>query len=213
MPIYQPVESLQIADSELTYIHGNQNILNHHHVRHANFINAGDVSIQSQTSESKNRSDDKPLMITMPPFPVFPGPQFADFISPGAAYNSGERSPPPRCHPGTQTTILGKSHCWVDDKTPSTSILWLHAPAGAGKSAIAQTIAEQSAEHGQLAASFFFAKSSPQRNAKQYLLPTIALQIAAATHDRREKLITVLSGDPLTTRYETILLSHSLLLT
>ena len=153
------------------------------------------ASRSSRKSVSPNRICNELILdVTLP---AFPGPQFADFFSPGAAYNSSERSPPPRCHPGTRTDILEEIQGWVNRETPSTNILWLHAPAGAGKSAIAQTIAEGAAKRGQLAASFFFAKSSSRRNAKKHLLPTIAVQIAAATQGRRERLSTLLFEDPL----------------
>ncbi|KAG6808644.1 hypothetical protein H0H92_003420, partial [Tricholoma furcatifolium] len=71
-----------------------------------------------------------------------------DVSSPSAAFNSFQRDPPPRCHPGTCTEILGKITDWINqgisaDEPNCDRILWVHGPAGSGKSAIAQTIAEQ----------------------------------------------------------------------
>ncbi|KAJ7857642.1 hypothetical protein B0H14DRAFT_3085174 [Mycena olivaceomarginata] len=43
---------------------------------------------------------------------------------------------------------------------PSSPILWLHGPAGAGKSAIAQTLCHNLEEKGHLGASFFFKRGS-----------------------------------------------------
>lgn len=54
-------------------------------------------------------------------------------------------------------------------------IMWLYGPAGAGKSAIAQTIAEQCHTSHLLRASFFF---SPKRNNEKSLIASIAYQIA-----------------------------------
>ncbi|KAF8066467.1 hypothetical protein FPV67DRAFT_1417372, partial [Lyophyllum atratum] len=84
----------------------------------------------------------------------------------GAAYNSQDRYPPPKCHPGTREPILKEVYEWIENSvmTKVGSLMWLHGPAGAGKSAIAQTVAETCAERGQLAASFFFSRGSYRRD-------------------------------------------------
>jgi len=61
----------------------------------------------------------------------------------GAAYDSQERDLAPRCHPGTRSEILEKVDAWANAGAEGTGILWLHGPAGAGKLAIAQTVAEK----------------------------------------------------------------------
>jgi hypothetical protein len=113
-----------------------------------------------------------------------------------AAYDSEQRYPYPRCHPGTRAATLNEINCWLDSEPSSKAILWLHGPAGAGKSAIAQTIAEQYAELGRLAASFFFFRTDPSRNARTYLLPTLTVQIAIAAKDKRAVLDDMLKADP-----------------
>jgi len=118
------------------------------------------------------------------------------WISPGAAYNSQERFPPSRCHLGTRTEILSEIEGWVGAGRGATKLLWLHGPAGAGKSAIAQTVAETCAKRGQLAASFFFSRSNPGRNSLKYLFPTIALQISMSSPYKRQKLRDILRDDP-----------------
>jgi len=72
----------------------------------------------------------------------------------GAAYDSQEHDPAPRCLPGTQKEVLEKIRQWVKAGSEGKSILWLHGPAGAGKSAIAQTVAETYTWRSELAASF-----------------------------------------------------------
>ena len=114
----------------------------------------------------------------------------------GAAYNSQERSPPPRCHPGTRKEVLEKIDSWANAGVQGSQVFWLHGPAGGGKSAIAQTVAETCAERNQLAASFFFARTAARRNAVQYLFPTIAVQIALSTPEKRQRLDEILSHDP-----------------
>ncbi|TFK24026.1 hypothetical protein FA15DRAFT_704985 [Coprinopsis marcescibilis] len=74
------------------------------------------------------------------------------YTAPGAAHDSHERFPPPQCHPATRERALRIIIAWA--KLPRSErlkrVLWLHAPAGMGKSAIAQTIAEQCEELAQL---------------------------------------------------------------
>ena len=113
-----------------------------------------------------------------------------------AAYDSQERSPPPRCLPGTRKEVLETIDGWVRAGVGGTSVLWLHGPAGAGKSAIAQTVAETCAGRNQLAASFFFARAAAHRNEAKYLFPTIAIQVALSAPQKRQTLDEILNNDP-----------------
>lgn len=61
--------------------------------------------------------------------------------------------------------------------------MWLHGPAGFGKSAIAQTIAEKCDQDGKLAASFFFLGESEDRGTAMPLFPTLAWQLAHSIRD------------------------------
>jgi len=84
--------------------------------------------------------------------------------APGAFHNSLERFDPPKCHPHTREAVRKKILDWVMKKIDTDAfILWLYGAAGAGKSAIAQTIAEVCHELKLLLASFFFSRSSPHR--------------------------------------------------
>jgi len=128
----------------------------------------------------------------------FPRQNFSDsdLVSMGAAYNSQERHPAPRCHPGTWSEVLEKIDAWANAGVGGTSILWLHGPAGAGKSAIAQTVAETYAGRDQLAATFFFTRTVARRNNIRHLFPTIAIQIALSSPDKQQKLDRILKNDP-----------------
>ena len=114
----------------------------------------------------------------------------------GAAYNSQERDPAPRCLPGTRKEVLEETDTWVKAGNDGKSILWLHGPAGAGKSAIAQTVAETYARRGELAASFFFARTVAGRNTLKHLFPTIAAQIAFSSPEKRQRLDKILKNEP-----------------
>lgn len=129
-------------------------------------------------------------------FPTdLPWQEFSALVSTGAAFDSQERSPAPRCHPGTRAAILEGIEGWIEAGTAGKALLWLHAPAGAGKSAIAQTTAETCARRGQLAASFFFSRQATGRNTMKHLFLTIAMQLALS-HDESQKLKPILNDVP-----------------
>ena len=99
--------------------------------------------------------------------------------APGAFHNSGERFDPPKCHPSTRIYILTKIMDWVVGEVGWDGFIkWLYGPAGAGKSAIAQTIAEMCHARHLLLAGFFFSRTDPKRNNEKCLIASIAYQIA-----------------------------------
>jgi len=59
----------------------------------------------------------------------------------------------------------------------SSGIFWLHGGAGAGKSAVAQTLAENFQRNKKLGASFFFFREAAPRSDGNTLIPTIVLQL------------------------------------
>ncbi|KAF9461637.1 hypothetical protein BDZ94DRAFT_1115266, partial [Collybia nuda] len=101
-----------------------------------------------------------------------------------AFHNSRERAPPPKCHPETRRSILSEIADWIaltsNFPQDHRRVLWLYGPAGAGKSAIAQTISEFCAEAKTLAASFFFARGKDRRSVATYIFTTIAHQLATS---------------------------------
>jgi len=75
--------------------------------------------------------------------------------------------------------------------------MWLYGGAGAGKSAIGQTLAERCYAEGRLLASFFFGRSDGTRNHVKFLIPTIACQIYANFPSTRNDISLVINTDPL----------------
>jgi len=92
--------------------------------------------------------------------------------------------------------VLEEIDAWIKAGVAGWPVFWLHGPAGAGKSAIAQTVAEMYAGRNQLAASFFFARTDAHRNEVKYLFPTIAVQIALSAPEKRQRLDEILNNDP-----------------
>ncbi len=110
----------------------------------------------------------------------------------GAEHDSAERDPPPRCHPGTRTTIFQNVQDWLGNSEQEKNLLWLQGTAGVGKSAIIQTIAETLSETGHLGASLFFSRPNGRFNPRK-ILPTLAYQFAVQDSSYRE-YITELKG-------------------
>ncbi|KAJ3522668.1 hypothetical protein NMY22_g11788 [Coprinellus aureogranulatus] len=100
-----------------------------------------------------------------------------------AIHDSAERYDAPTCLEETREAVQADIMSWMTDDRggdDSRSILWMTGPAGAGKSAIAGTIAEICKDKDLLAASFFCTSytGSERRRYKRYLVPTLAYQIA-----------------------------------
>ncbi|KXN85224.1 hypothetical protein AN958_11499 [Leucoagaricus sp. SymC.cos] len=113
----------------------------------------------------------------------------------GAFVDSGDRDPPPRCHPATRRKFMQILHEWLDDTERSWQFIWLSGPAGVGKSAVAQSFAEYCIERGRLGAAFFFSKLQARDRAAG-LIPTIAYQLALR-HPGYEMVISeIISRDP-----------------
>ena len=117
-------------------------------------------------------------------------------IAPGAFHNSDERYDPPKCHPHTRRAVLKKIMDWVKDPYKVALFLWLYGPAGAGKSAIAQTIAELLEELGLLAAAFFFSRNAAGRNDKTRFVPTLVYQLIKSIPEIRAHVLKAVEQDP-----------------
>ncbi|KAF9442214.1 hypothetical protein P691DRAFT_501514 [Macrolepiota fuliginosa MF-IS2] len=94
-------------------------------------------------------------------------PWLAEYTMQGAEFDSSDRDPPPRCHPGTRTTITNKIHHWLENPRLEKRLFWLRGLAGVGKSAIIQTVAEKLSDQGRLGASLFFSRTNGRRDPRQ----------------------------------------------
>ena len=117
-------------------------------------------------------------------------------IAPSAFHNSTERFDPPKCHPKTREAITAKIEAWAEERPDAIErlILWMYGPAGAGKSAITQTIAELC--EGLLGASFFFSRTAEGRSDSSRLIATITWQLIQVIPEIREIILDLLERDP-----------------
>ncbi|KAM6499610.1 hypothetical protein JOM56_005118 [Amanita muscaria] len=118
-----------------------------------------------------------------------------EFVSFAALHDSSEQDPDRRCHPGTRENVLSRIQYWINNPNATDRIFWLYGPAGAGKSAIAQTIAH-GYHQGEVAATFFFFRSDTGRNDGNRLFPTIAWQLAFSIPATKDFIVRALDKTP-----------------
>ncbi|KIM44060.1 hypothetical protein M413DRAFT_443122 [Hebeloma cylindrosporum] len=116
------------------------------------------------------------------------------WVSDGAAHDSAQHAP--KCHPDTRKTIIGEIMSWIEDPARTSSVLWFNGPAGAGKTAIAQSLCKLCAAAQWLAGSFFFSRLSPRRSNVEYLFSTIAFELSLAIPDVGKIIHEVVANDP-----------------
>jgi hypothetical protein len=120
-----------------------------------------------------------------------------------ALHNSRDRSNLPKLYKGTRDSIFQSLKRWTNlrpygqESASSTSkIMWICGAAGAGKSAVCQSLAEWCSEQGLVLASFFFDRLDNNRNHEGFLIPTLAYQIARGIPVVREHLNRAVDHDP-----------------
>ncbi|KAJ7844952.1 hypothetical protein B0H13DRAFT_2410814 [Mycena leptocephala] len=126
-------------------------------------------------------------------------------------HDSADSYPQPRCHPETRSKMLDKLWKWAiksewsekewrrsltKKTTKGRPVLWLHGPAGAGKSAIMRTFAEQLANAGRLGGSFFFKRGHATRGNAQKLFTTIAYQLSLCVPQLKSRISQIVEDDP-----------------
>jgi hypothetical protein len=84
---------------------------------------------------------------------------------------------------------------WEEDL--DAFIMWVYGPAGAGKSAIAQTICEMCEEEMIMLASFFFSRNDASRSTAKPLIATIVYQITLNLPSVRYAILGAIERDPL----------------
>lgn len=85
-----------------------------------------------------------------------------------------------KCYPQTRVAVRNEIMGWIHSENSDVEkILWVSGPAGAGKTAIAGSLAKSWEDQHLLAASFFFSagSGSPHCQSKARLIPTLAYQL------------------------------------
>jgi hypothetical protein len=113
-----------------------------------------------------------------------------------ALYDSAESFPQPKCHPKTRKKLLNQLYHWATNPDSTNSIQWLHGPAGAGKSAVMQTLCQQLRDAGQLCGSFFFKRDHSTRGNARVLFATLAYQLALHHPELKSPISQCVEADP-----------------
>ncbi|KAJ7795292.1 hypothetical protein B0H14DRAFT_2200796, partial [Mycena olivaceomarginata] len=113
-----------------------------------------------------------------------------------ALYNSAESFPQPKCHPETRTKLLDQLYRWSTEPDSDPSIHWFHGPAGAGKSAVMQTLCQRLEESGRLGGSFFFKRGHTTCGNAKTLFATLAYQLALYRPELKGPVSTSVERDP-----------------
>ncbi|KAJ7846210.1 hypothetical protein B0H14DRAFT_3454533 [Mycena olivaceomarginata] len=113
-----------------------------------------------------------------------------------ALYDSADSFPQPKCHPETRTEILDGLYNWAIKDGVIESICWLHGPAGAGKSAIMQTLCQKLQNTGRLDGAFFFKRGHTTRGNGKSLFATLAYQVALNNRGLKPLISRTAEDDP-----------------
>ena len=133
------------------------------------------------------------ILSIMQPLGFGPGELFQKFVVPNAAHNRGGSRT--RCLEGTREDVIAKIMEWIDGGG-DRPICWFSGPAGFGKSAVAQAIADQCDTAHTLAASFFFSRGAGSRARITGLIPTLSYQLTLSIPDTKSSIQHILQSDP-----------------
>ena len=121
-----------------------------------------------------------------------------EHVAPAAFHNSKQRVDPPRCHAHTREAVLEELFEWIVGNVPRDAwIAWLNGAAGAGKSAICQSVAEICIQRGIKVASFFFFRTDATRNTIDPVVATLAYQLIQLIPETKELITHTIEAHPL----------------
>ncbi|KAF5318697.1 hypothetical protein D9619_011009 [Psilocybe cf. subviscida] len=119
------------------------------------------------------------------------------FVAHSALHDGPARSEGTSCLQGTRTDVLNRAQRWLEQVVEvSPPVLWLYGGAGAGKSAIMQTLSERWMPQGRAMGAFFFARTDETRNTAKALVPTLAYQLAQLYPSAMDVLGPIIISDP-----------------
>ncbi|KAJ7486639.1 hypothetical protein FB451DRAFT_771984 [Mycena latifolia] len=113
-----------------------------------------------------------------------------------ALHDSADSFPQPKCHPETREKMLDDLWEYATGLEPRDTILWLHGPAGAGKSAIMWSLCERLQAAGRLGGTFFFKRGHPTRGNAKALFSTIAYRLALRVPWLKGPISQTVENDP-----------------
>ena len=118
----------------------------------------------------------------------------------GAIHDSGERSPPPNCHPDTRKAVRQIILDWIQNDSAAFPFFWLYGAPGVGKTAILQAIAEflcsPSGTNEIFGGSFFFSRGKSGQDQGHFLFSTLTYQLAIKVPGLRQHVNRIMKENP-----------------
>ncbi|KAJ2923213.1 hypothetical protein H1R20_g13882, partial [Candolleomyces eurysporus] len=114
-----------------------------------------------------------------------------------ALHDSRARFDPPKCDEDTRVEVIKELVDWIQDRDGPQRLLCMTGAAGAGKSALQQTVAERCSGCNTLGSAFFFSAGDPTRNDLTHIVPTIACQIGLHNSALQDAIAKAVEKDPL----------------
>ncbi|KAJ7721873.1 hypothetical protein B0H16DRAFT_1738008 [Mycena metata] len=151
----------------------------------------------------------------------FPESSSSNYLPMGYPDTEPRGSPPqnPAHTPNSLDAILKHAlKCWTiciigaPNTTPSIQSSWLHGPAGAGKSAIMQTLSRRLQGVGRLGGAFFFKRHHPTRGNAKVLFTTLGYQLALNNPELEPLISTSVKMDPSIVAREMNIQLHKLII-
>ncbi|RXW13527.1 hypothetical protein EST38_g12328 [Candolleomyces aberdarensis] len=120
-----------------------------------------------------------------------------DNVASNALHDSSARFDAPKCDEDTRVEVTKELMDWIQDHEAPQRLLCMTGAAGAGKSALQQTIAEECSDSNTLGSAFFFSAGDPTRNNLTYIVPTIACQLGLHHSALRNTIAKAIEKNPL----------------
>lgn len=118
-------------------------------------------------------------------------------VAPNGILNAAGRADSVRCYPGTREEVIHRIEKWGDAQDGlSAPLFWLSGPAGAGKTAIVQTVAERCTQRRVPHANFFFFRADSSRRDASPLIATLLHQLILHYPSLLGLVATLLSAHP-----------------
>ncbi|RXW15165.1 hypothetical protein EST38_g10690 [Candolleomyces aberdarensis] len=118
-------------------------------------------------------------------------------IASNALHDSSARFDAPKCDEDTRVEVTKELVDWIQDREAPQRLLCMTGAAGAGKSALQQTIAEECSDSNTLGSAFFFSAGDPTRNNLSCIVPTIACQLGLHSPALRDAIGKAIEDNPL----------------
>ncbi|RXW15164.1 hypothetical protein EST38_g10687 [Candolleomyces aberdarensis] len=118
-------------------------------------------------------------------------------VASNAFHDSNARFDAPKCDEDTRVEVTKELTDWIRDREAPQRLLCMTGAAGAGKSALQQTIAEQCSDSNTLGSAFFFSAGDPTRNNLSRIVPTIACQLGLHNPALRDAIGKAIEDNPL----------------